>query len=104
MLMPESQVISPRTQMLLRSGIVWDNHACMPLRPGDVSFLPQLERMRNSGVDVVSLNVSFDVVDPNEAFLMLATFRHWISRHSDRYALVDVVADIEAAKAKGRLA
>jgi hypothetical protein len=29
---------------LLQRTIVWDNHSCMPLRPGDVFFLPQLER------------------------------------------------------------
>ena len=97
-------VISDKTIDLLQRTLVWDSHACMPLRPGDVSFLPQLERMRRSGIHVVSLNVSFDVVDPREAFLVLATFRHWIREHSDQYALVDTVADIETAKAQGRLA
>src|SRR5215475_1206140 len=58
---------------LLQQTIVWDNHACMPLRPGDLSFLPQLERVRKSGIDVISLNVSFDALAPHEAFLMLAT-------------------------------
>ena len=88
----------------MRSGIVWDNHACMPLRPGDVAFLPQLERLRQTGINVVSLNVSFDVVDPHDAFPLLATFRHWIRQHGDHYVLADTVADIEAAKAEGRLA
>jgi membrane dipeptidase len=76
----------------------------MPLRPGDVAFLPQLERVRNAGITLISLNVSFDIVDPREAFHMLATFRQWIQQHSDQYALVETVADIEAAKAEGRLA
>jgi membrane dipeptidase len=92
-----------RAAALLRSGIVWENHACMPLRPGDTSFLPQLERVRKSGIDVISLNVSFDVVDPRDAFVVLATFRHWIGQHSEHYALADTVADIEAAKSQGRL-
>src|SRR6187401_1964594 len=96
--------VSSRTQQLLNHAIVWDNHSCMPLRPGDVSFLPQLERVRKSGIDVISLNVSFDVVDPNDAFLVLATFRHWIRQHSEHYVLADTVADIEAAKKQGRLA
>lgn len=91
-------------QALLRKSIVWDNHACMPLRCGDDSFLPQLERVRRSGIDVISLNVSYDVVDPRDAFPVLATFRHWIRRHPEHYALADTVADIEAAKASGRLA
>lgn len=95
--------VSDETQALLRRTLCWDNHACMPLRPGDVSFLPQLERARKAGIDVISLNVSFDVVDPREAFVMLATFRHWIGERRQHYALVDSVAEIEAAKAKGRL-
>lgn len=61
-------------------------------------------RARQSEIDVVSLNISFDVVDPNNAFLMLATFRHWIRKHPDRYTLAGTVADIEAAKAQGKLA
>jgi membrane dipeptidase len=100
----EPERISERTQTLLRKTLCWDNHACMPLRPGDTSFLPQLERVRSAGVDVISLNVSFDVVDPRDAFLVLATFRHWIRQHSDRYVLVNSVADVEGAKAKGQLA
>lgn len=102
--MPEFENISPRTAGLLRGGIVWDNHACMPLRPGDESYLDQLERVRRSGINVVSLNVSMDVVDPAEAFPMLATFRRWIQRHPERYLLASSVADIEAAKVSHRLA
>jgi membrane dipeptidase len=54
----EARSISPRAQALLRSAVVWDNHGCTPLR-ADASFLPQLERYRASGVNVVSLNVGF---------------------------------------------
>jgi membrane dipeptidase len=95
---------STKTQVLFRETVLWDNHACMPLRPGDVSFLPQLERVRKAGINVVSLNVSFDVVDAQNALLMLATFRHWIRQHGEHYALIDTVADIKAAKAQGRVA
>lgn len=95
--------ISASKQSLLKRTLIWDNHACMPLRPGDESFLPQLERFRRSGVKVISLNVSFDAADPKDAFLMLATFRHWIGRHPERYALVETAADIEAAAAEGKL-
>jgi membrane dipeptidase len=96
--------LSPQTAALLHRTICWDNHSCMPLRPGDATFLPQLERLRQAGVSVVSLNISFDVADPHEAFPLLATFRHWINAHAEHYLLVDTVADIEAAKASGRLA
>lgn len=96
--------VSDRAADLIRRTICWDNHACMPLRTGDVSFLPQLERIRKSGISLVSLNVSFDAVDPRNAFPMLATFRHWIRQHAERYVLIDSVADIEQAKKSGQLA
>jgi len=102
--MPGFESVSSRATGLLRRGIVWDNHACMPLRPGDESYLPQLERVRLSGVNVVALNVSMDVVDPAEAFQMLATFRRWIQRHGDRYMLAESAADLDTAKASNRLA
>jgi membrane dipeptidase len=103
-MVPEQSYRSERSTELLERTICWDNHACMPLRPGDVSFLPQLERMRRSGITVVSLNVSFDVVEPREAISMLATFRHWVSQHAEKYVLASSVSDIKAAKAAGKLA
>jgi membrane dipeptidase len=88
----------------MKRSVVWDSHACMPLRPGDSSFLPQLERARQSGVSVISLNVSFDLADPREAFVVLATFRHWLRQRGDHYVLAETVADIERAQSSGRLA
>jgi membrane dipeptidase len=97
-------MVSESTQVLLKHTLCWDIHACMPPRPGDTALLPQLQRARSAGIDVISLNISFDAVDPRDAFLMLATFRHWIRQHPEHYALIDTVADIEAAKIQGRLA
>src|SRR5580698_1140894 len=102
--MPEFHTIGVRTQALLRSCIVWDNHACMPLRPEDATFLPQLARHRAAGVTLVILNVVFDMYPPELAFNMLASFRHWIGRHPNDYVLARTVADIEAAKIAGKLA
>jgi membrane dipeptidase len=92
------------TRDLMGRTLVWDNHACMPLRPGDVTFLPQLERVRQAGINAISLNVSFDFVHPDDAFKVLGTFRHWIRQHSEDYVLAETAADIEAAKVSGRLA
>ena len=93
-----------RVAGLLAATVVWDNHACMPMRPGDESFLPQLQRHRQAGFDFVSLNVGFDIFEWRLAFEMLATFRSWIQRHPGEYRLVDTVADIRRAKAEGKLA
>ncbi len=76
----------------------------MPLRPDDESFLPQLARHRAAGVSLVSLNIYFDACAPELAFSMVAAFRLWISCHANDYVLAESVADIEKAKAHGKLA
>lgn len=74
--------------------LVWDNHGCMPLRPGDERFLPQLDRYAKAGVRVAALNVAFDGVPWEQTVKMLATFRHWIRRHSRQYRLVETTTDL----------
>jgi membrane dipeptidase len=88
----------------LSSMLVWDNHVCMPLRPHDTSFLPQLERHRKAGADVVMLNVGFGDDSIESHFRMLATFRAWISEHAGEYRLIKSVSDIHAARDAGQLA
>ncbi|NYI02734.1 dipeptidase [Cupriavidus plantarum] len=84
--------------------LVWDNHACMPLRPQDVSFMEQLQWHYTHGTDVVMLNVGFGD-DSVEAHLrMLATFRAWLTARPGQYRLIRSVADIHAARAAGQLA
>src|SRR5688572_29631076 len=99
----KTTMISTRTQALLDQSIIWDNHAGMPIRPGDVDFMPQLERYLTFGASMVLLNVSFDLKPWYHGFKMLATFRTWLHRHADRYILVETVDDISGAKAEGKL-
>ncbi|MEM9530977.1 MAG: membrane dipeptidase [Pseudomonadota bacterium] len=89
---------------LLGASLVWDNHACMPIRVGDESFLPQLRRAKDAGCDVVSLNVGFGFKSLDEHLRMLALFRRWIGEQSQDYQLAQSVADIDRARAAGRLA
>jgi membrane dipeptidase len=89
---------------LLGTSVVWDQHACLPLRPLDESFLPQLARVREAGVTVVSLNVYFDLHPPEVAFSMLASFRQWVQQNRTEYTLVQSVVDIESAQRDGKLA
>lgn len=92
-----------RAAALLDETLVWDNHGCMPLRPGDVEFLPQLDRYRRAGVDVVLLNVGFDGTSVENDLGVLATFRRWIGQNGDRYRLVGTADDILAARRAGKL-
>jgi membrane dipeptidase len=93
-----------QTRALLSRTLVWDNHACMPLRPDDETFLPQLARHKAAGVGLVFLNVYFDAHPPETSFAMLAAFRRWIARHPDDYVVAETVADIETARASRKLA
>lgn len=96
--------VEQRAAALPADALVWDNHGCMPLRPADDGFLPQLQRYREAGVNVVSLNVGFDGLPWENTLRVLAHFRRWISRRPDAYALVRGVADVERAKAANQLA
>ena len=75
----------------------------MPLRPGDTEFLPDVDRHRQGGANLVILNVSFDQFPWHHGFKMLATFRSWLQQRPDDFVLIDTVADIHRAKAEGKL-
>ncbi len=96
--------VLPQVVDLMRDIVVWDNHGCMPLRPNDPVFLPQLARYHAAGVDVVSLNVGFDATHWESTVQVLAYFRDWLRGHADRYILVESVADIEQARQQRKLA
>jgi len=100
--MPDTVHASSRAKALVESAIVWDNHSCMPLR-ADESYLPQLERFRKVGVDVVSLNVGFAEISWEEHIRVLSYMRHWIAHRPDKYRLVANVDDIRDCKADGKL-
>jgi membrane dipeptidase len=96
-------MISPRAQALIERSVVWDNHAGMPIRPGDTTFLPALERYFAFGGTFVLLNVSFDLKPWYHGFKVLATFRTWLAARPDRYILVETAADVRRAKTEGKL-
>jgi len=98
----QMQSVSPRIRALLRSALVWDNHGCMPLR-ADASFLPQLERYRNAGMSVVSLNVGFADMSWAEHVKVLSFMRQWIAQRPDIYRLVSSVEEVRRCKSEGKL-
>ena len=88
----------------MRDGVVWDNHACLPLRPGDETWLAAIDRHRQSGVDVISLNVGYGEQGPERHLEVLEYFNGWYGARPDRYVLARSAADIRAAKTAGKLA
>jgi membrane dipeptidase len=83
--------------------IVWDNHACFPLRSsGD--HLRELNRYRLSGVNVVSLNIGFADHSLDDHLKVLCFMRRWIKQNSTHFSLAQTTEDILDCKLKGKLA
>lgn len=100
--MPDTTVSAARC--LIDATPVWDHHACMPLRPLDPSFLPQLARHKAAGFDAVTVNVGFGEQGPAEHLRMLAAMRHWLLARPHEYLLLLEADDIERARSTDRLA
>lgn len=64
--------------------LVWDNHGCLPLRC-EPDFMPELRRYSQAGVDVVSINVTFDLIEPEAGLGVARYFADWISNQDDMY-------------------
>jgi membrane dipeptidase len=93
-----------RARELIDACPAWDHHTCMPLRPQDASFLPQLQRHRAAGFDAVTLNIGFGEQGPEEHLQMLQALREWLQARPEEYLLLERPGDVEAARASGRLA
>ncbi|WP_397414034.1 dipeptidase [Phenylobacterium sp.] len=100
--MPTEESLA-KARTIVRESLVWDNHSCMPLRPEDTSFLPELAGVRAAGTDVISLNIGFGPQSPDEHEAMLASFSAWVGARDDQFQLVRTLDDVDAAKASGRL-
>lgn len=99
----QTLTLAERARALHERALVWDNHACLPLRAED-DFLPELQRFRRAGVNAVSVNVGFGDMDWRQNLPIFAHFRAWLARRPEDYLLVREVADIDRAKETGRLA
>jgi membrane dipeptidase len=83
---------------------VWDHHACLPLRPNDPAFLPQLARHKAAGFDAITVNIGFGEQGPEEHLRMIAALRHWLVARPEEYLLLMEADDVERARSTGRLA
>ena len=83
---------------------VWDHHACLPLRPNDPTFLPQLARHKAAGFDAITVNIGFGEQGPEEHLRMIAALRHWLVARPEEYMLLLEADDVERARSTGRLA
>jgi len=70
-----------RSKAPIAESLLWDDHGCMH----------PLERYRQAGVLVASVNVGFDQFEWHHVFRNIAHFRRWIERHPAQYVLADSV-------------
>jgi membrane dipeptidase len=100
--MQNVQSIGIQTKELLRSAIIWDNHGCMPFKAYE-AFLPQLERYRTAGVNVVSINIGYADMSWADHLRAVSCMRQWIAQQPNDYCLLTTVEDVYRSKADGKL-
>ena len=88
-------------ERLFRDHVVWDDHA--GFGPDPSVDLNKLQIWKDAGVDYLSIDVGYDVMDWRMTVKSLAAFRRWI-RATDGYRLVTSVAEVREAKKAGDLA
>ncbi len=86
-----------------QSGIVWDNHACLPFTDTG-RWLPELARYRRAGADAVTINIGDSHVPLEVLKRMADAIRDFVQANPNDYVLGLTTTDMRAAKAAGRLA
>jgi membrane dipeptidase len=94
--------VSEAARRLHQDALVWDNHA--GFGPDPSVDLEILEYWRAAGVDYLSVNVGYDVVDWQHTVKNIGAFLTWLEKHPDRFTLIRKADEILAAKQAGKLA
>ncbi|MGH6893973.1 MAG: dipeptidase [Dongiaceae bacterium] len=94
--------LKQRAARLYAKALVWDDHSGFD--PNGNVDLRNLERWRKAGIDYLSVNVGYDVVDWQTTLKTLAAFRAWLQQRPEKYLLVRGAADVRRAKREGKLA
>lgn len=95
-------MIDEQVKRIHAQSLVWDAHACFPLKPS--ADLAELQRYKTSGVNFVSLNIGMDMDSFENILQVLAGYRNYIRAHPGDYVLALSVKDILHAKVSGKLA
>jgi membrane dipeptidase len=90
------------TSGLMHDALIWDDHSGFdPVADYD---LEHLEDWRQAGVNYLSIDVGYDVIDWERAIKNLGAYITWLEQRPDRFLLVRRVDDVLEAKKTGRLA
>ena len=94
--------VASRTDAPLREALVWDDHSGFGPTP-DYN-LEHLEDWRQAGVDYLSIDVGYDVIDWTLAVRNLGAYITWLEKRPERFLLVRRADDVLEAKKTGRMA
>jgi len=94
--------VSDSIVSLYKGALVWDAHAgIFPATDADLSYITD---WKEAGVDYVSINVGFDVLDWTESVQILSSYRRQLESKSNTVQIIINLADIMQAKLDGKLA
>ncbi len=91
------------TDAIYRDSLIWDDHAGFELQP-DAPLDPLLSPWREAGVDYLSINVAFDPRPWTRAIENIAALRRRLPEEAPYCRLVSSVAEIDRARADGKIA
>jgi membrane dipeptidase len=94
--------MQPNLEKLFQDALVWDAHA--GVFPSPEVDLNLLQEWLDCGVNYLSINVGFDVMDWQETLATLAAYRHWAQANTDRFMLINDATDIERARKEKKFA
>jgi len=81
--------------------INWEAHLCLPIH-SKADFSP-IDRLRDAGVNHVSINVGADMNPVSQVMSVIAGFRSTIDANPGRFAMAGSVDDILQAAAAGKI-
>lgn len=97
--MPDN--LAQAAKVLFDQNVIWDAHA--GFGPDPSVDLSKLQVWKDAGVNYLSIDVGYDVMDWRDTIKSLAAFRRWIVAN-EGYRLVTSVSEIREAKKAGDLA
>ena len=97
----KAPVVSDAARALTRETLVWDN--TLPWGPGYADEDVTLPRFHAAGVDLISLTVMGPEAGLDGTIRHIAEVRAHIEARADRLALCGSAAEVEAARAAGKL-
>ena len=94
--------VSEKAMSLYDNAFVMDAHA--GVFPDPRVDLSLLNDWRDNGVNYLSINVGFDVMDWQQTMATLAAYRHYVLGNADTLVLAGSIDDIDRASRQNKLA